>query len=96
MGSVDDLGHHATFVSTYLLRLVNSSPDASFFEVREVLISRIRGRKTGIHWTMMVPTISDEYQMLEWALRQKYHSSFWLPSSFQPVRMADITATTIP
>lgn len=45
---------------------------------------------------MMVPTISDEYQMLECALRQKYHSSFWLPSSFQPVRTADTTATSIP
>lgn len=82
---------------TYLLRLVSSSPDdASFFDVREVLMSRRRGRRTGIHWTMMVPTISDEYQMLEWALRQKYHSSFSLPSSFQLVRTAEITATIIP
>lgn len=59
-------------------------------------MSRSNGRRTGRHWTMIVPTISDEYQMFEWALRQKYHSSFTLPSSFQPVRIAAMIATTIP
>jgi hypothetical protein len=59
-------------------------------------MSRNRGRNTGMHWTMMVPTISDEYQMFEWALRQKYHSSFTFPSSFQLVRTADTMATIIP
>lgn len=58
--------------------------------------SRMSGRKTGMHCTMMVPTISDEYHMLEWALRQKYHSSFTLPSSFHPVLTAATMATIIP
>jgi hypothetical protein len=54
------------------------------------------GRKTGMHCTMMVPTISDEYQMLDMAFLQKYNSSFSFPSNFQLVRTADTMATTIP
>jgi hypothetical protein len=49
-----------------------------------------------MHCTMIVPTISEEYQMFECALRQKYHTSLSLPSSFQPVRTAATMATTIP
>lgn len=45
---------------------------------------------------MIVPTISDEYQIFEWALRQKYNRSLSLPSSFQPVLTADTMATIIP
>jgi len=37
-------------IRTYRLRrLVPSAVDASFFDVREVLMSRRRGRNTGIH-----------------------------------------------
>ena len=59
-------------------------------------MSRMSGRRTGMHWTMMVPTISEEYQMFECALRQKYQSSLGLPPSFQPVRIAAMMATIIP
>lgn len=68
----------------------------SLLDVNEVWKSRRSGRMTGMHWTIIVPTISEEYQMFEWALRQKYHASLTLPSSFQPVRIADTMATIIP
>jgi hypothetical protein len=70
--------------------------DGNFFDVNDVRMSRRRGRKTGMHWTMIVPTISDEYQIFECALRQKYHASFTFPSSFQLVRTAETIATIIP
>jgi hypothetical protein len=37
--------------------------DGSFRDVRDVWMSRSKGRNTGMHWTMIVPTISEEYQM---------------------------------
>lgn len=73
-----------------------SAADASLFDVKDMCMSRSKGRITGMHWTMMVPTISEEYQMFECAFRQKYNVSFWLPSSFQLVRTAAMMATTIP
>jgi hypothetical protein len=77
-------------------RLSPAAIDGNFFDVKDVWMSRSRGRKTGIHWTTMVPTISEEYQMFEWAFLQKYHASFTFPSSFQFVRTAATMATTIP
>jgi hypothetical protein len=80
---------------TYLLRRFGSTFEY-FFDVNDVRMSRRNGRRTGMHCTMMVPTISDENQMFECAFRQKYHSSLGLPPSFHPVRMAATIATTIP
>lgn len=62
----------------------------------EVRRWRKKGRRTGRHCTMIVPTISEEYQMFECAFRQKYHSSLIFPSSFQFVRTAAMIATIIP
>ena len=101
MGTLDCVSPFANHLKimeeTYLLRrAVFSAADGSLFDVNDMCMSRSRGRRTGMHWTMMVPTISDEYQIFECALRQKYHASFWFPSSFQLMRMADMIATTIP
>lgn len=38
-----------------------SAPDPIRREVNELWMSRRIGRRMGIHWTMMVPVISEEY-----------------------------------
>lgn len=61
-----------------------------------VLICFKSGLSTGTHCTIIVPVTSDEYQILDMALFQKYHSSFRFPSYFHSVRIADAIATIRP
>lgn len=55
--------------SGILCNAISSVVDANFLDVSDMCISRISGRKTGMHCTIIVPVISDEYQMLDRALR---------------------------
>lgn len=43
--------------------------DVNFFELNDVWISLIIVRRIGMHWTMIVPVISEEYQTWESPLR---------------------------
>jgi len=48
-----------------------------------------------MHWTSIVPVISEECQTCDVALRQMYHSSRGFPLSLQATRIAETMATLL-
>lgn len=46
-----------------------SAVESSLLDVRDVWMSRRIGRRMGMHWTMIVPATSDEYQIWDMPLR---------------------------